>query len=316
MSIYKPTATEILNVNCHYVTLPAEVLDTIARRYGATTLAVWTFLLNQAPGWVIRKDYVCKVLKISERKFQEAMRNLDTLELAWLANGGRDDQGRLHGKAWHVSGLPRALRMILDDWRQAHTDNPENAESVAPVCTPEPVRPESDTTDYAENRQSVTCVDITKDQLNKQDIKKPDIKIFAQNEFARFYAAYPRKRDRARALNVWMKLTRNMDASEITNMTDSCIAGVNMRIRSGEWRALEYIPYAKSWLASCGWDEPGEGAGSAIRLGLAAGQTVNEIFNPDIEFDDGVLVDDPNAADFDAWLQKKSAPEEQLLADH
>lgn len=300
MTIKKATTEEILSKNLHYTTLCSEIIEIITRKYGAETLALFTFLMAQSPKFVIRKSYICKILKLSERGFQRGMQNLQELELSYLANGERDSAGRLAGKTWHVFGLPRQVIQQLDTFFSRNADYLNSAQSV-PVTGPVPGAPHDGATndqaqlptDCADHQQSVNCAHLTSNK-QKQTSYELISNTFAQNEFARFYSQYPRKRDRGRAFKAFKQLIKGKSNAEITTLVDTCILNVNARIKSGEWNDIDFIPYAKAYLNpdNEAWNEVIYDEHSAIRRGVESGKTVDEIFNADIHeaFDDHIVV--------------------------
>ncbi|NHZ62632.1 replication protein [Massilia genomosp. 1] len=68
-----------------------------------------------------------------------------------------------------------------------------------------------------------------------------------QNRFARFYAAYPRKKSRKAAEKAFAKL--NPDEQLLADILSS----LERAMTSGEWTDPQFIPYPASWLGAEGW---------------------------------------------------------------
>ena len=68
-----------------------------------------------------------------------------------------------------------------------------------------------------------------------------------QDRFARFYAAYPKKKSRAAAEKSFAKL--NPDEQLVTAM----LASIERAMTSGTWSDPKFIPYPASWLNAAGW---------------------------------------------------------------
>ena len=314
MAISKPSITEIKNNNLHYTVLPSQILQRIAEKYGADTLAVWTFALNQAENFVIRARHIEKVLQISEKRRRQAFANLAELGLAVLGTGGRTKDGRIIGKAWHVSGLPAEVDNLLKKFIDHHTDPADSEESAEKGEAPVHPGPSEERTDPAENRQSDNMAPITIPENKNKTISEVETKTeFAQKEFARAYAAYPKKRDKFRAVKAWNACIQGLNREEITAFTDRVINNVNARIKAGEFSDLEFVPYFKTYLSGKLYEEIIHTGFDPIAAGIAQGQTVDEIFNQDlqpdaprlVEFDDDLAAFESDMADFDAWQAKK-----------
>lgn len=69
----------------------------------------------------------------------------------------------------------------------------------------------------------------------------------SQDRFARFYAAYPKKKSRAAAEKAFAKL--NPDEQLVTAM----LASIERAMTSGTWSDPKFIPYPASWLNAAGW---------------------------------------------------------------
>lgn len=79
---------------------------------------------------------------------------------------------------------------------------------------------------------------------------KEDLKTFAQG-FARFWEAYPRKRDKPRALKTWQKIKPDAE------LTESMLTAIDSWKLTADWQrdGGQYIPYPASWLKGRCWED-------------------------------------------------------------
>lgn len=91
----------------------------------------------------------------------------------------------------------------------------------------------------------------TKKQLSKKaDSKKPKNK---ESGFDEFWEAYPNKRDKSKARELWLKLAPD------EALKKQMIAAVKQQAKSEEWTkdGGQFIPYPSTWLRRRRWeDEP------------------------------------------------------------
>lgn len=91
----------------------------------------------------------------------------------------------------------------------------------------------------------------TKKQLSKKaDSKKPKNK---ESGFDEFWEAYPNKRDKSKARELWLKLAPD------EALKKQMIAAVKQQAKSDEWTkdGGQYVPYPSTWLRRRRWeDEP------------------------------------------------------------
>lgn len=90
----------------------------------------------------------------------------------------------------------------------------------------------------------------TKDNLPKdnQQKKKP---CASADAFARFWAAYPKKKSKGQAEKTFSKI----NPSE--QLVDAMVAAIERAKNSNDWRkdGGQYIPYPSTWLNSKGWED-------------------------------------------------------------
>jgi len=81
---------------------------------------------------------------------------------------------------------------------------------------------------------------------------KPKMLLTAaqQEQFERFWAAYPKRQSKGQAMSAWKKV--NPDGT----LTETIIAGVE-RAKSGDsrFKTAQYIPYPATWLNAAGWGD-------------------------------------------------------------
>lgn len=102
-------------------------------------------------------------------------------------------------------------------------------------------------------------VDSTGSQLTTQEKKtiKKTINIYAQIEenFTQFYAAYPKKKDKANALKAFKKLNPNKQ------LFDIMMSAIEKQKQSDDWKREngKFIPYPATWINGKRWEDDTEG---------------------------------------------------------
>lgn len=99
-------------------------------------------------------------------------------------------------------------------------------------------------TSCAPNPERETDDEAPADRKGRAMTSKPSE---LQDRFARFYAAYPKKKSRAAAEKVFLKL--RPDEQLLTAM----IAGIERAMKSEQWRDPKFIPYPATWLGRTSW---------------------------------------------------------------
>lgn len=102
-------------------------------------------------------------------------------------------------------------------------------------------------TDASETNQNKTK---TKDKIETKDIS-PHTPQGESESFLRFWEAYPRKMDRARAWSAWEQLCPD------EGLTAVIMTAVQEQSQSAQWRqeAGRYIPSPEKWLKNCRWED-------------------------------------------------------------
>ncbi|PZE33992.1 hypothetical protein DEJ21_14175 [Curtobacterium sp. MCSS17_006] len=86
-------------------------------------------------------------------------------------------------------------------------------------------------------------------QVNPQK-ESPEVDAHAAS-FEQVWKQWPRKNDKARALKVWLSLSKRTDMAPIIQ---AALAHATEHTRIGT--PLQYVPYFKSWLSGEGWNDP------------------------------------------------------------
>lgn len=168
MSIERHSATEIRNAGLNYISLPSQVVEALAITGGIEAVGLWAVMNNNATSFAIIKKVVCKKYGCSERLFTRCMTAMEKLELAWIEVAPRTKDGKLGGKNWCVSNLPKSVQEKLDSAVNAMCEMTGSVENTGDLPTPAKLKPRSPTPaklpTSAENRPSVNCGDITKNE--------------------------------------------------------------------------------------------------------------------------------------------------------
>jgi len=174
MSIESHSPTEITNAGFHYTSLPTELGRLIAEKYGLEAVGLWWLFTGMSKDYVINKQHACDKYHLSPARFTKAMRALETFELAWIEARPRQTSGKLGGKSWTISNLPKSVTEALNkaiDFMRNITDPIENEGVGKTDINRPPIKPRGQKTEGSE-----TWGDISKDQsLSKDQERSSDL---------------------------------------------------------------------------------------------------------------------------------------------
>ena len=94
-----------------------------------------------------------------------------------------------------------------------------------------------------------TVIERSSNQNQNQNHIKPKIKTLAQNEFARFWKAYPKKKSKGQAEKAFSKIK--------PDLIDTVLKALSKARESPDWlkEGGTYIPYPATWLNARGWED-------------------------------------------------------------
>lgn len=101
-------------------------------------------------------------------------------------------------------------------------------------------------------------VDSTESVHTKDNLPKDNKQKTCANRFARFWAAYPKKRSKGQAEKAFQKI----NPSE--QLLETMLASIAQAKTSDDWQKSngQFIPYPASWLNAKGWEDEIDSAGS------------------------------------------------------
>lgn len=187
---------------------------------------------------------------------QNEVREFVRVSLANLSGGSLISRYEVGGKRYlHISTWKAHQRV----------DNPNKARFPLPASEPEPP-----TSDDGEGRQSdardsrETMESLGSGTEEQGSTKKTSSRPAAGAEpegFAEFYAAYPRKRERKKAVIAYRAALR-AGAS-----TDRLLQAARSYAMANRGKKLEYVKYPASWLNAGAYDDEPEQVGLALVAG-------------------------------------------------
>jgi hypothetical protein len=169
--------------------------------------------------------------------------------LGWVAKEGRG--GRSQACRYRL-GVPETVTESVTVTDPVTVTKPVTktvTDSVTKTVT-ETVRGIEQTMNIPENKP-LSCADGEGEyQVEQVRRKEPGAKVLAVS-FERFWAAYPKKRNKGDALKAW----RALKPSE--ELVTAILAAVERARESAQWRKDEgqFIPYPASWLRARGWED-------------------------------------------------------------
>ena len=121
------------------------------------------------------------------------------------------------------------------------------------IVSKQPLDLPKSTNALAESNQPIPDIntDIEKKEIPK-GISKESLTVFDETSFARFWKAYPKKKDRANAEKAFRKV--KVPVSVLINALEK-------QKRSDEWQRDngKYIPYPSTWLNGKRWEDETDG---------------------------------------------------------
>ena len=101
--INKESAEVLRKRGYHYTTFPTEIAQQITR---ADALAIWTYLLQQNEGWIVRKKDIMSRWSLGQVSYGKAMKELRDLGLVW-DEIRTDKSGKITGRELICSSTPQ-----------------------------------------------------------------------------------------------------------------------------------------------------------------------------------------------------------------
>lgn len=108
------------------------------------------------------------------------------------------------------------------------------------------------------NKKNINKTNISSSTAadGKENIPEPKKKYIRPNEFDMFYKLYPRKVQKGKALDAWLKICNRKDKT-FTPSIYKIIKALKKQIKSKQWKDSKFIPHPSTWLNQKRWlDEP------------------------------------------------------------
>lgn len=212
-----------------FTVIPNNVLQNLRN---AEALGLWCYLSSLPPEWEFYKEQLRGHFNIGRDKLDRLINVLQNHSLISL-HPVRNAQGQFAQIDLHVhSGENFTINKIneLNENAQPRTDLPLT-DNQSPVNS-----------SYKRN--------IKKETSNKKEISKSlCASDDARQSFDRFWDLYPRKKDKQRALKIWVTDNLREKAKEITEkLTQQILNDVS-------WKNPTYIPYPERYLRWERWND-------------------------------------------------------------
>ena len=119
MSIKKSNAAILRKRGETYTTLPNEAFKAIVETGNGEALAIWAFLVNKPPKWVVVQNQVMKSLGFGRVKFSKGVKTLESLGL-WKTIRHVDDYGKVKG--WDIEISTQIDENVVLGWETRSTE--------------------------------------------------------------------------------------------------------------------------------------------------------------------------------------------------
>lgn len=220
-----------------YTTIPNTVIDGL--KNNIELLGFYLYLLHLPPDWIFYKTELKHTLQIGVKKLERYLAQLAQMNLVICAKT-RNEKGQFA----HFN------LMVLDGTEFKNNNLAELSTQNAQPCVKNRTTV-TRTTDMGSYKGNI-------DKRNKET-KNKDQKLSSAPDgagplddlpfFTIFWAMYPKKKDRLRAKEVWIKKNLETQGEQILD-------GLNMAIRNEvQWRDKQFIPEPAKWLRNERWED-------------------------------------------------------------
>ncbi len=228
--------------------LPIEVLkDTrLTPRDLRVLIALHAFKDQAGRCWPSR-GLLAALTGLTEARISVATTRLVTF--GWVAKEGRG--GRSQACRYRL-GLPETMTASVTVTDPVTVTKPVTktvTDSVTKTVT-ETVRGIEQTMNIPENKP-LSCAEPEVSEYRASADARAQTTAALAASFERFWAAYPKKRNKGDALKAWRALKPNEE------LVTAILAAVERAKASVQWRKDEgqFIPYPASWLRARGWED-------------------------------------------------------------
>lgn len=213
-----------------FTVIPNKVLQGL--NYCLEALGLYVYLASLPPCWTFQKSHLQQACNIGEKKLDKLLLLLQSHALI-DALQVRDAQGRFAHTDLKIYDGTHFNPIQNKDLENARAPYRKNRAAVTA------------------GRQSGTINTILENKDNKEhkDQKLSCASGEARSRFDEFYDAYPKKRDRDRAENIWRK--RKLDEK-----ADLILADIAERkVKDQQWQDKQFVPYPSTYLNRQRWTD-------------------------------------------------------------
>jgi hypothetical protein len=220
-----------------YTTLDNKVLQGL-NDIGA--IGLWCYLSSLPPNWIFYKQQIRNHFNIGRDRLDSLLETLKSHHLIKM-DAVRNAQGKFaHSNLIVCNGTEFVAQNEyntinnLDKTVQPHTEKPLTVNQL-PV-----------TSSYKDNKKKQTIKKETVKLLSATDVAQATPPTFFFDEF---WKNYPRKRNKARALQIWKRKKYDDIATMILEDVRNRLAN------DSQWLDVQYIPHPSTYLLNQRWED-------------------------------------------------------------
>lgn len=233
-NINKGTATIFHQSGKPYTSISNAVVESINN---PDSLAIWTFLQTKDNGWNVIGSYLQDKFSLGRKRYSDAMGDLVGMGLVEYVTV-RNDLGQVVGRRVIVNYEP----VLTEVSENPHVGQPALRSTCTTVNRHLPIK---DSLPIKDLNQSL-FEGLPSDRIEKLDY---------ETSFENFWAEYPRKTDKKKSREIWMKLKPSDE------LVKTIMLAIQSQRKSEGWTkdGGKYIPHPTTWLNGERWsDELGD----------------------------------------------------------
>lgn len=191
-------------------------------------LGLYAYLLSLPDGWIFHKKHLSEHTKIGRDKINKLLKILHSHNLIDFV------------QARCANGAFAQLDLHIKDGRDFKINDLEKP------CAPFTEKPLTD------NQLLVNSTykrNINKRNINKENIKSICASDDAQKSFEKFWNLYPRKKNKQRALKLWIQ-KRCAEKDQL--ILDKLALQI---LHDADWKNIKYIPHPVTYLNNERWED-------------------------------------------------------------
>ena len=216
-----------------YSIIPNQVAQGLA--YNLEALGLYLYIFSLPPAWVFYKSHLMEVCHVGVKKLNKLLKILNSHGLLEIAQV-KDAQGKFAHFDLRVKNGKSFINQPLT-LAQPEGQNCRTAKTV---------RTEKNSYKENINKENINIKKENKKLICATDVARPPTdEIF----FDQFWSMYPRKRDKARARDIWIAKGYDKIAHQI--MGDIR----NRLMNDHSWSEVEFIPYPSKYLKYERWTD-------------------------------------------------------------